>query len=61
MRWKRTALNSLVCQPNRDLPSKFLPSIVGAVTINGTHEFNEIFLIYNTGDAAFSGRLSEDR
>jgi hypothetical protein len=58
---KRAVLNALVCQPNFNLPSKFLPSIVGVGTLNDTHELNEIFLLNNFGDAAFSGRFSEDR
>jgi hypothetical protein len=41
------------------LASKFSPSIVAAVTINGTYEFNETFLLYNFGGSSFNGHLSE--
>jgi hypothetical protein len=42
-------------------PQNFLPSIVGVVIINDTHELNEIFLLYNFGDAVFRGCLSKGR
>lgn len=57
----RAALNTLVCDPNLNLSSKFLPSIIGADIINDSYELQKIFLPDSSGDAGFSGCLGEGR